>query len=165
MYAYLQSGREADALKLIKEVRSLPRMKSMYGIEADPQVFALLSYSASYVLELHQWDKAADLPLTPGTEFRDDTITYFVRAIGAAHSGQAEQARRNVAEIESIYKQVVAKKLSFEDWVDQQRKEAAAWADHAVGNDEDALKLLREVAEKQKTGVLELWALFPHARC
>jgi len=33
-------------------------MKSMYGVDADPQVFALLSYSASYVLELHQWEKA-----------------------------------------------------------------------------------------------------------
>ena len=153
MYAYLQSGREAEAQKLIEEVRSLPKMKSMYGVDADPQVFALLSYSASYMLELHQWDKAADLALTPGTQFGDDSITYLVRAVGSARSGDAEQARRNLAEIESIYKQVVAKKLPFADWVDQERREAEAWTDHAEGKDDAALSLLRGIAEKQKTGV------------
>jgi hypothetical protein len=56
-------------------------MKSMYGIDSDPQFFALLSYSASYVLELHQWEKTADLPMTPGTDL--ETIpsrTLFARS-------------------------------------------------------------------------------------
>jgi len=153
MYAYLQSGHETEAQKLIQEVRSLPKMKSMYGVDTDPQVFALLSYSASYVLELHQWRNAANLPFTPGTEFGDDTITYLVRAIGAARSGDAAEARRNVAEIESIYGQVVAKKLPFVDWVDQERKEAEAWRNHAEGKDDQALSLLRGIADKQKIGV------------
>ena len=153
MYAYLQCGREAEAQKLIEEVRSLPKMKSMYGVDADPQVFALLSYSASYVLELHQWEKAADLPMTPGTEFGDDTITYLVRAIGSARTGHAEAALRNAAEIQSLYEQVVAKKLPFADWVDQERKEAEAWADHAEHKDDEAMTLLRGIADKQKTGV------------
>jgi hypothetical protein len=153
MYAYLQCGREAAAQQLIEEVKSLPEMKSMYGVDANPQVFALLSYSATYVLELHQWDKAADLPLTPGTEFGDNSITYLVRAIGAARSGHAEQAHQNVAEIESIYNQVVAKKLPFADWVDRERKEAEAWADHAEGKNDEAIRLLRPIADKEKTGV------------
>src|SRR5579864_2554715 len=58
MYAYLQSGRDEQAKKLIEEVRVLPKMKSMYGGDEDPQVLALALYSASYVLELHLWDKA-----------------------------------------------------------------------------------------------------------
>jgi len=153
IYAYLQSGREAEAQKLIEQVKALPKMKSMYGVDADPQVLALLSYSASYVLELHQWEKAADLPMTPGTDFGDDIITYFARAIGSAHLGHPEEARRNVAEIQSIYNQVVTKKLPFADWADQERKEAEAWADHAEGKDEQALALLRGIADKQKTGV------------
>jgi len=153
MYAYLQCGRESDARKLIEEVKSLPKMKSMYGDDADPQTFALVSYAAGYVLELHDWKGTASLPLTPGTAFGDDSITYLARAIGAAHNGDAPQARGNVTEIESIYKQVVAKKLPFADWADQERQEAEAWADHAEGKNEEGLALLRGVADKQKEGV------------
>src|SRR5436853_786532 len=91
--------------------------------------------------------------MTPGTDFGDDIITYFARAIGSAHLGHPEEARRNVAEIQSIYNQVVTKQLPFADWADQERKEAEAWADHAEGKDEQALALLRGIADKQKTGV------------
>ena len=31
IYAYLQSGRDIEARQLIEEVRSLPKMKDMYG--------------------------------------------------------------------------------------------------------------------------------------
>jgi len=50
-------------------------------------------------------------------------------------------------------KQVVAKKLPFVGWAEQVKHEAQAWADHAEGHDEEALHLLREIAEKQRTGV------------
>jgi tetratricopeptide (TPR) repeat protein len=153
LYAYLQSGQDTKAQKLIEEVKALPKMKSMYGTDADPQVFAVLSYSASYILELHQWEAAAALPLTPGTEFGDDSITYFVRAIGSARSGHADQARQSVAALDSLHKQVVAKKLPFADWVEQQKEEAEAWLDHAEGRNDDAIKLLRAIADKQKAGV------------
>ena len=153
MYAYLQSGRETDAQKLIEDVRALPKMKSMYGVDTDPQVFALLSYPATYVLELHQWGKAAELSMTPGTEFGDDIITYLVRTIGSAHLGRTESARRNVAEIQSLHDQIVAKKLPYADWANQEQKEAEAWASHAEGKDEVATALLRGIADKQKTGV------------
>jgi tetratricopeptide (TPR) repeat protein len=153
MYAYLQSGQESEAQKLIEEVRDLPKMKSMYGDDGDPQILALVSYSASYALELHEWEKAADLALTPGTAFGDDTITYLARTIGSAHLGHAAEARRNATEIQSLYEQAVSKKLPWIDWADQERKEADAWADHAEGKDDQALALQREVAAKEKTGV------------
>ena len=105
------------------------------------------------MLELRDWKGAASLPLTPGTAFGDDSMTYLARAIGAAHSGDAQQAHNNVTEIESIYKQVTAKKLPFADWVDQERKEAEAWSDHAEGKNEQAIALLRGIADKQKEGV------------
>jgi len=55
MYAYLQSGREAEAQRLIEEVRSLPKMKDMYGTDFDPQISALTSFSSAYAVELHHW--------------------------------------------------------------------------------------------------------------
>ena len=153
MYAYLQSGREAEASKLLDEVRSLSKVKSMYGDSSDPQVYALVSYSAAYVLELHQWGQAAELPLVPGTAFGDDIITYLARAIGAARQGDATRARENVVQIDSIDKQVVARKLFFAGWAEQEKQEAEAWADHAEGNNHEALHLLRGIADKQRSGV------------
>lgn len=153
MYAYLQCGREAEARKLLDEVRLLPKVKSMYGDSSDPQVYALVSYSAAYVLELHQWAEAAELPLVPGAAFGDDTITYLARAIGAARRGDVARARENVAHIDSIYQQVVARKLFFAGWTEQEKQEAEAWADHAEGHNDKALRLLRGIADKQRTGV------------
>jgi tetratricopeptide (TPR) repeat protein len=153
MYAYLQCGREAEAKKLLDEVRSLPRVKSMYGDNSDPKIYALISYSAAYVLELHEWVQAAELPLVPGAEFGDDTITYLARTIGAARQGDASLARENTALIDSIYGQVVARKLPFAGWAKQEKQEAEAWADHAAGRNDEALRLLRGIADKQRTGV------------
>jgi hypothetical protein len=133
MYAYLQGGRESDAGKLIEEVKLLPQMKSMYGDDADPQAFALVSYAAGYVLESHDWKGAAALR---ARRLATIPLTYLTRAIGATHNGNVQQARKNVAEIESIHRQVVAKKLPFADWADQERQEAEAWADHAEGKNE-----------------------------
>ena len=153
MYAYLQSGRDEQALHLIDEVKALPKMKSMYGIAEDPRVFAELGYGASYVLELHDWTHASELPQTPGTELGDDSITYLARAIGEAHSGQADRAREEVAKIESLHKQVLENKLPWADWVDHLREEAEAWSDYAEGKNEDALRLMRVRADAQKSGV------------
>jgi len=46
IYAYMQSGRETDALRVIEEVRALPPMKDMYGIGYDPHAYALSKFPA-----------------------------------------------------------------------------------------------------------------------
>src|ERR1051325_6223010 len=40
VYAYLQTGREGDALKIIDQVRAMPPMHDMYGMGFDPRMFA-----------------------------------------------------------------------------------------------------------------------------
>jgi tetratricopeptide (TPR) repeat protein len=104
-------------------------------------------------LELHQWTQAAELPLVPGAAFGDDIITYLARAIGAARQGDLPRSRENVGQIGSIYKQVAAKKLFFTGWAEQEKQEAEAWADHAEGHNDEGLRLLRAIADKQRTGV------------
>jgi hypothetical protein len=153
MYAYLQCGRDMEAKKLLDTVKDLPNVKSMYGDNSDPKIYALVAYSAAYVMELHQWAQASELTLVPGTQFGDDTITYFARAIGAARQGEVARARENITQIDSIYKQVVARRLPFAGWVKQQEQEAEAWADHAEGHNENGLRLLRAIADKQRNGV------------
>jgi hypothetical protein len=161
IYAYLQSGRDAEAHKLIEDVKALPQMKSMYGSDQDPRIFALVAYQASYVLESHQWEQALALPLVQGTELGDDSVTYLAQAIGAAQLGHAEEARQNVAKIAALHEKVVAEKLPYANWVDDLRKDAEAWADHAEGKNEDAIKLLRERAAKEGDGMFAAQGSLP----
>jgi tetratricopeptide (TPR) repeat protein len=151
-YAYLQSGREGDAQRLIDEIKAMPQMKDdMYGSDFDPRTYSLVVFSARYALELHHWRDAASLPLVPGASIGDNAITYWARAIGAARSGNPAEARTDIAEIVSIRRTLAKqKKTEFVDYVDTDRKEAEAWLAYAEGNHDQGLKTLRTVAEKQE---------------
>jgi tetratricopeptide (TPR) repeat protein len=149
VYAYLQSGRETDAQRVYEEVKTLPSAKE-YGF--DPHAYALARFPAIYAMELHHWTEAAALTPVPNTELGDNAITYWARAIGAARSGNATEARRNVVEIESIRQQLIAKKRKFfAEVVEQDRKEAEAWIAHAEGKEDEAIKTLRALAEKEES--------------
>src|SRR5271169_2617867 len=62
IYAYLQSGREAEAVKVIDEVKTMPAMH-MGGRDHDMQAFAMSKFPAMVALELHRWSEAAALPV------------------------------------------------------------------------------------------------------
>lgn len=152
IYAYLQSGREADAQHVIAEVKSLPPMKDMYGEGYDPHAYALTKFPALYALELHHWTEAAALTTAPGADSGNKAITYWARAIGAARSGNTKQARQDMTELESIRKEMLKnKKASWAQVVEDAQKEAGAWVAHAEGRDEEAVKALRAIAEGEES--------------
>ncbi|HLB87368.1 MAG TPA: hypothetical protein VJK29_06925, partial [Terriglobales bacterium] len=80
VYAYLQSGREAEAQRVIDEVKAMPAMKDMHDMGFDPRVYALAKFPATYALELHHWAEAASLTPVPGADEGDNSITYWARA-------------------------------------------------------------------------------------
>jgi tetratricopeptide (TPR) repeat protein len=149
-YAYMQSGRESDAHQLIEEVKAMPPMKDMYGMGFDPRISELVVFEGMYPLELHKWQEAAALELVPGASIGDESITHWARAIGMAHRGKAADARKEIAEIESIRKKLAEQKKSKStlDAIDQDRKEAEAWAEYSEGKKEHAISILRSIAEK-----------------
>ncbi len=152
MYAYLQSGREAEAQRLIEEVRSLPKMKDMYGSDYDPQISALTVYSAFRVLELHHWKEAEALPLISPVDDADVSITYKARAIGAARSGDLATARVNLQAIQDLHAMLVKEKklpISIRA-VEEDQRVVSAWIDHAEGRNDEATKTLREIATKEQ---------------
>jgi tetratricopeptide (TPR) repeat protein len=149
IYAYLQSGREADAAKVIEEVKTMPKMKSMYGEDFDPQTNALTVFPAIYDLELRHWSDAAQLQVVPGALRGDQSVTYWARAIGAARSGNLAQAHKDLDQIEAIRKEFVAqKKTDYAESVGEDYKQAAAWVAHAEGKDDEAIMSLRALADK-----------------
>jgi len=152
VYAYLQCGKEADAMKIIEEVRAMPTMKNdMYGSDYDPRTNALSTFPANYDLELHHWSDAAALKPVPGAHSGDDAYVYYARAIGAARSGNANQAAQDIAHLDAIHKTVVERKnTELAEAIADEQKVAQAWLDHAQGKDEQAVAALRAEAEKEE---------------
>ncbi|HVO63130.1 MAG TPA: hypothetical protein VMT53_19525 [Terriglobales bacterium] len=156
VYAYLQTGRDDDARGVIAEVKAMPPMQDMYGMGYDEHIAALVALEAAYSLERHRWAEAAQLAPVEGASLGDNSITYWARGIGAVRSGDLTEAKKDLAEIESIHAKLVEqKKKSFADAVDKDRKEVLAWVEHGEGKDNDAVATLRALAGKE-SGVSEV---------
>ena len=149
-YAYMQSGRDADAKALIEEIRAMPYKKDdMFGKDYDPHVAILAHLSSLYPIEMHDWRVAAALPLTevPGTA--EYSVVYWARAIGSAHLHKPDDVRKDIAGIEGIHKRLVSEKSDFADAVEDDRKSAQAWLAFAEGKYDDAIEALRPIADKE----------------
>src|SRR5215469_910939 len=153
VYAYLQTGRETDAQKIIDDVRAMPPMHDMYGMGFDPRLFALSAFPASYALELHHWTEAAQLEVVEGASDTNHSYTYCARAVGAARSGNIDQARQEVAQLEALQKKFDANKKNEPgeyDAVTDDLTVAKAWLAHAEGRHDEAVKMLRSTADKEE---------------
>jgi|HubBroStandDraft_6_1064221.scaffolds.fasta_scaffold00076_32 tetratricopeptide (TPR) repeat protein len=161
-YAYMQSGHESEAQKMIEEVKTMPPTSNMYGMDFDPRVSSQAWFEASYALELHDWHGAASLSPVPGADPEINATTFLARAIGAARSGQLADARKDVDEVKSIAARLMKKKKKDEaDFLTRQIAEPLAWIAHAEGRDDDAIKLLRPLAEKETDGMSDVGDYLP----
>jgi hypothetical protein len=151
-YAYMQSGREADARALMDEVNKMPEMHDMYGVGFDPHLAAEATFAALYPLEMRDWATAAALtPMDiPGTA--NDSFGYWAKAIGSAHLHQTDEVRKDVAAITAIHQKFVdQKKTFFAEGTESDMKQAQAWLAFSEGNYDDAVAILRPLAEKEET--------------
>src|ERR1017187_6818581 len=113
-YAYMQSGRDADAKALIEEIRAMPnKHDDMYGKGFDPHAAALAHLTALYPIEMHDWTTAAALPPAEVAGTAEESVIYWARAIGSAHLRKPDDLRKDLAAIESIHKKLVSEKSEF----------------------------------------------------
>ena len=152
-YAYLQSAQDKQALAVLDEVKSLRSV--------EPQTFkvayAFAAIPARYALERKHWDEATKLTLPPNTvgmfpwqKFRwAEAHIHFARAIGFARTGEVASARQEIDQLAAVRDALVIGKGEF-DWakqVDIERQIAAAWLAYTEGKQDEALKLMRAVAD------------------
>jgi len=149
-YAYLQSGREADARALMEEVKAMPEMHDMYGVGFDPHLATEAQFAALYPLEMRDWATAASLTpfAVPGTA--EDSTGYWAKAIGAAHLHQPDEVRKDLKAIESIHQQFVSEnKKDFAEGTENDVTQAQGWLAFAEGKYDDAVETLRPLADKE----------------
>jgi hypothetical protein len=150
-YAYMQSGRESDARALMDEVNKMPEMHDMYGVGFDPHLATEANFAALYPIEMRDWATAAALtPMDiPGTA--SDSFGYWAKAIGSAHLHQTEEVRKDVHAIEIIHQKFVdQKKDFFAEGTESDLKQAQAWLAFSEGKYDDAVAILRPLAEKEE---------------
>jgi tetratricopeptide (TPR) repeat protein len=145
-YAYLQSGRNADAQHVIDEVPGVP------GASAKQIDDHQATFRARYALETHDWKVAAALAPPSGELYAQDT-TWWARAIGASRSGDVAGARADIEKLDAATAESKSrsKKEGYEvkDEKSVDQLEAESWLAYAEGSKDEALKTLRGAADRE----------------
>ncbi len=153
-YAYLQTAQDRAARKLIDE---LPAVAARFDPEAiggaapgSAGVFALAAIPARYALERQAWTEAVALEPHPSKFPYAEAMTYFARALGAAHAKNAAAGREAVASLESIRARLAeAREAYWAEQVEIQRRGANAWVAFAEGRSDEALTEMRTAAARE----------------
>lgn len=152
-YAYLQTGRDTEALRVLAELNAIQRVdEPVFSV-----AYAATAIPARLVLERRQWRDAANLELpnnvrllVPFDNFQWAVAhLYFARAVGAARSGNPAAAGQELAKLSEIEQGLNIPPGSY-DWKAQvgiERQIAAAWLAHSEGKDEEAVRLMRTAAD------------------
>jgi hypothetical protein len=149
-YAYLQSGRETDAKALMDEVKAMPEMHDMYGVGFDPHLATEAHFASLYPIEMRDWTSAAALTPVPVEGTAEDSVGYWAKAIGAAHLHHPDEVRKAVSAIEALHQKFVSQnKKDFAEATENDLKQAQAWLAFAEGKYDDAVALLRPMADQE----------------
>jgi tetratricopeptide (TPR) repeat protein len=149
-YAYLQGAQDKKAWEALDELSKIQKVEP----ENFKVAYAFAAIPARYALERRRWDEAVKLTVAPSAfpwhRFRwAEAHVHFARAIGAARSGDAASARREVEKLTEI-RQTLAQIRGDYDWgkqVEIQLQTATAWLAQAEGNKEEAVRLMRAAAD------------------
>jgi tetratricopeptide (TPR) repeat protein len=125
-------------------------MPAMEMAGTDMHAFAMSKFPAMYALEMHSWPDAAALPVISNAEAGDRAYTYWARTIGSARSGDLTAAKKNLAEIDAIQKDYLARKKKYlAEYTETIYQEASAWVLHGEGKNDEAVAMLRKVADHE----------------
>jgi tetratricopeptide (TPR) repeat protein len=155
-YAYLQSGQEAKAHAVVNDLKAVPGANRM--TVGDMQA----TLEARNAIELHHWKEAASLDV-PNIPLRDQGMTYWAKAIGAARSGDVDGAKQDIQKlIEAndaldLHDKGMGNKVYPGEGV--QQREAEAWLAHAEGKSGEAVKIMRLAAEREESEHVESLAI------
>ena len=153
VYAYLQSGQDADAKRLVDKAAAVQKIEG----ETFTAAYALAAIPVRYALERGQWAEAAQVALTPGAaDFgwqrfpHAEAVHAFGRGLGAARRGDAGTAHQEIERLGALRQAMLAAKQAY--WADQaviQTQVIEAWTAQAEGKNEEALHMLRMAADHE----------------
>jgi hypothetical protein len=148
-YAYLQIGDDAKAKAIIDEVDAIKPEDVDQEFRSYFDEMRTI-FTAQYALETRQWKDALALQPIAGLAPYSQAGTYWAQAIAAGHLRDASAAQKAVQQFDAMLEATrKSDKPHLADRMSTDRDEAHAWLAFAEGKNEEALKLLRSVAQKQ----------------
>jgi tetratricopeptide (TPR) repeat protein len=152
-YAYLQTGQDREAKRVVDELLTFGRAK----VQNLTTAYALVAIPARYTLERRDWAEAAALTAPPMVfpwerfPWAEAMISY-TRALGAAHTGDVAGAETQIAKLQSLEQKLdQAKDDYWAKQVEVQRLGAAGLLAHVRGKDQQAIELVRAAADLDAT--------------
>ena len=146
VYAYLQSGRDTDAARVVQQLKGTPKLnasdfKTTYASTAMP---------VRYAVERGQWNDAASIVPPTGAPPHVLAIAVWSRGMGLTRSGRGPEARAEIDRLRQIEEQL---RTSGNDYwatqVDILRREVMAWSAQAGGKPDEAVALMRASADAE----------------
>ncbi|MFZ2507302.1 MAG: hypothetical protein WAW79_02350 [Steroidobacteraceae bacterium] len=144
IYALLQLARDDEAGRLMRDSAAISGITTLRF--AGP--YAQAAIPARYAVERRDWKLAMALQPQPNQFPYTMALTYFARALGAARSGDAATADKDIGELGRI--RDTLKAAGNEYWateIEISRLAATAWAALAQGRRDEALGTMRTAAD------------------
>jgi tetratricopeptide (TPR) repeat protein len=155
-YAYMQIGDDASAKATIEQIAAI------HPEQMDPEFenYLLVRQAegpAKYALERRQWKEALRLQPNTGAPPDVQLVTYWGRAVAAGHLHDAVAAQDALKHYDELLEATrKGPRPYIVDGLKNEHQLVQAWAAYAAGNPDDAVRLLRAVADDQdKVGKAE----------
>jgi hypothetical protein len=148
-YAYLQIGDDEKARAEMDDLARIRRsdIEEHYRDYYDDMA---TSFAARYAVERRQWKEALALQPTTGAAPNIQLGTYWAHSVAAGHLHDASAAQQALKTYEALLEEVKKGSRAYLlEGLESEHKEVRAWAAYAQGKQEDALQLLRDVADRQ----------------
>ena len=153
-YAYLQTGQDRAVQALLQKLSDIANGLNVNAVNSaapgSAGVFAIAAIPVRWALEHRDWKAAAALE-PKSTQFPyADAMTYFARALGAAHTGALPQARASIDTLAQLRDRLTqAGETYWAEQVEIQRLEASAFLALAEKKSDEALSLMRTAATRE----------------
>jgi hypothetical protein len=146
VYAYLQSGRDAEAAAVIQQLKAMPTLK-MGEFKSG---YAATAMPIRYAVERHQWAEAAAIDPPAAAPPQVIAIAVWARGIGLARTARAAEAQKTIDDLQRIEEQLHVSGNEY--WATQVRvmkREVEAWSAQAEDKEAEALVAMREAADEE----------------
>jgi hypothetical protein len=150
VYAYLQGAQDNEAKELLSKIPKLDPHDPAYLAG----LYAIGTMSARFAVERRRWAEAAALvphATFPGGRFAwAESNLHYARALGAAHSGNLEDAQNELRQLAALQATLVQRGEKY--WAEQveiQQEVVTAWLAYAAGDTLQALTKMRAAAEHE----------------
>ena len=92
VYAYLQSGRQADAAQVVQQLDEMPNL----DLQNFKIGYAATAMRARYAVEQSRWSDAANIADPVGAPPHVVAIALWARGLGLARQGQIQRAQMEI---------------------------------------------------------------------